>query len=147
VVASNAGVAAVRLSLNGFDTHQNQPGLHANLLRQLAEGLAALRGALVELERWNSTLVLTYAEFGRRVQENGSNGTDHGTANVHFALGGRVKGGFLGAAPRLDRLENGNLVHAVEFRSLYATVLERWWGVPSDRALGGRFPTLDLLKA
>jgi uncharacterized protein (DUF1501 family) len=147
VVASNAGVAAVRLSLNGFDTHQNQPGLHANLLRQLAEGLAALRGALVELDRWNSTFILTYAEFGRRVQENGSNGTDHGTANVHFALGGRVKGGFLGAAPRLDRLENGNLVHAVEFRSLYATVLERWWGVPSDRALGGRFPTLDLLKA
>jgi uncharacterized protein (DUF1501 family) len=87
VVASNAGVAAVRLSLNGFDSHQNQPVLHANLLRQLAEGLAALRSALVELERWNSTLVLTYAEFGRRAQENGSNGTDHGTANVHFALG------------------------------------------------------------
>jgi uncharacterized protein (DUF1501 family) len=147
VVASNAGVAAVRLSLNGFDTHQNQAALHANLLRQLAEGLVALRSALVELERWNSTLVLTYAEFGRRAQENGSNGTDHGTANVHFALGGRVKGGFLGAAPRLDRLENGNLVHAVEFRSLYATVLERWWGVPSSGVLGGRFPALDLLKA
>ena len=80
-------------------------------------------------------------------QENGSNGTDHGTANVHFALGGRVKGGILGAAPRLDRLENGNLVHAVEFRSLYATVLERWWGVPSSGVLGGRFPALDLLRA
>jgi uncharacterized protein (DUF1501 family) len=147
VVASNAGVAAVRLSLNGFDTHQNQPATHANLLRQLAEGLVALRGALVELDRWSSTLVVTYAEFGRRAQENGSNGTDHGTANVHFALGGRVKGGILGAAPRLDRLENGNLVHAVEFRSLYATVLERWWGVPSSGVLGGRFPALDLLKA
>ena len=147
VVASNAGVAAVRLSLNGFDTHQNQPAPHANLLRQLAEGLVAFRSALVELERWNSTLVLTYAEFGRRAQENGSNGTDHGTANVHFALGGRVKGGFLGAAPRLDRLENGNLAYAIEFRSLYATVLERWWGVPASGVLGGRFPTLDLLKA
>ena len=147
VVASNAGVAAVRLSLDGFDTHQNQPAPHASLLRQLAEGLAALRSALVELERWDSSLVLTYAEFGRRAQENGSNGTDHGTANVHFALGGRVKGGILGAAPRLDRLENGNLVHAVEFRSLYATVLERWWGVPSSGVLGGRFPALDLLKA
>jgi uncharacterized protein (DUF1501 family) len=147
VVASSAGVAAVRLSLSGFDTHQNQAALHANLLRQLAEGLVALRSALVELERWNSTLVLTYAEFGRRAQENGSNGTDHGTANAHFALGGRVKGGFHGAAPRLDRLENGNLAHAVEFRSLYATVLERWWGVPSSGILGGRFPALDLLKA
>jgi uncharacterized protein (DUF1501 family) len=147
VVASNAGVAAVRLTLNGFDTHQNQAGLHANLLRQLAEGLVALRSALAELGRWDSTLVVTYAEFGRRAQENGSSGTDHGTANVHFALGGRVKGGFLGAAPRLDRLEDGNLVHAVEFRSVYATVLERWWGVPSNGVLGGRFPTLDLVRS
>jgi uncharacterized protein (DUF1501 family) len=147
VVAANAGVAALRLSLNGFDTHQNQPGVHANLLRQLAEGLVALRGALVELDRWRSTLVLTYAEFGRRAQENGSNGTDHGTANVHFALGGTVRGGLVGPAPRLDRLENGNLVHAIEFRSLYATVLERWWGVPSSGVLGGRFAPLDLLRA
>ncbi len=58
-----------------------------------------------------------------------------------------MKGGFLGAAPRLDRLERGNLAHAVEFRSLYATVLERWWGVAASGVLGGRFPTLDLLKA
>lgn len=147
VIASDASVAAVRLSLNGFDTHQNQPQVHANLLRQLAEGLVALRAALVELKRWDSTLVMTYAEFGRRAQENGSNGTDHGTANAHFALGGRVRGGFFGAAPRLDRLDGGNLVHAVDFRSLYATALERWWGVPSAGPLGGRFPALDFLKA
>jgi uncharacterized protein (DUF1501 family) len=147
VVASDAGVAVIRISLNGFDTHQNQPGPHANLLRQLAEGLAALRGALGELDRWSSTLVMTYAEFGRRAQENGSSGTDHGTANVHFALGGRVRGGLYGEAPRLDRLENGNLAHAVDFRSLYATALERWWGVPSSGPLGGRFVPLDILKA
>jgi len=146
VVASDAGVAAVRITLNGFDTHQNQPGTHANLLRQLAEGLVALRAALQELGRWDSTLVVTYAEFGRRAQENGSNGTDHGTANAHFALGGRVKGGLYGEAPRLDRLEHGNLVHAVDFRSVYATVLERWWGVPATGPLGGRFAALDLVK-
>ena len=147
VIASEAGVAAVRLTLNGFDTHQNQPGAHANLLRQLAEGLVALRAALQELARWDSTLILTYAEFGRRAQENGSNGTDHGTANAHFALGGRVKGGLHGEAPRFDRLDGGNLVHAVDFRSVYATALEKWWGVPSAGALAGRFPTLDLLRA
>ena len=147
VVASEAGVAAVRITLNGFDTHQNQPGMHANLLRQLAEGLVALRAALQELGRWDSTLVLTYAEFGRRPQENGSNGTDHGTAAAHFALGGRVKGGLYGDAPRLDRLEGGNLTHAVDFRSLYATALERWWGVPSSGPLGGRFSPLDLVRA
>jgi uncharacterized protein (DUF1501 family) len=146
VVASAGGVAAVRISLNGFDTHQNQPGTHANLLRQLAEGLVALRAALEELGRWDSTLVVTYAEFGRRAQENGSNGTDHGTASAHFALGGRVKGGLYGEAPRLDRLEGGNLAYAVDFRSLYATVLERWWGVPAAGPLGGRFPALDLVK-
>jgi uncharacterized protein (DUF1501 family) len=147
VIASPTGVAVVRLTLNGFDTHQNQPVQHANLLKQLAEGLAALKSALVELGRWDSTLVLTYSEFGRRAQENGSNGTDHGTANVHFALGGRVAGGFHGAAPRLDRLEGGNLVHTVDFRALYATVLERWWGISSAAVLGGRFATLDLLRA
>jgi uncharacterized protein (DUF1501 family) len=146
VVASEAGVAAVRISLNGFDTHQNQPGTHANLLRQLGEGLVALRAALQELGRWDSTLVMTYAEFGRRPQENGSNGTDHGTAAAHFALGGRVKGGLYGDAPRLDRLEGGNLVHAVDFRSLYATALERWWGVPAAGPLGGRFAPLDLVR-
>jgi uncharacterized protein (DUF1501 family) len=66
VIASESGIAAVRLSLNGFDTHQNQPGIHANLLRQLAEGLVALKNALSELGRWDSTLIVTYAEFGRR---------------------------------------------------------------------------------
>ena len=146
VVASEAGVAAVRISLNGFDTHQNQPAAHANLLRQLADGLVALRAALQELGRWDSTLIVTYAEFGRRPQENGSNGTDHGTAAAHFALGGRVKGGLYGEAPRLDRLEGGNLVHAVDFRSVYATVLERWWGVPASGPLGGRFLPLELVK-
>lgn len=147
VVASPAGVAAVRLTLNGFDTHVNQPNIHANLLKQLGEGLAALKGALVELGRWDSTLVMTYAEFGRRPQENGSNGTDHGTANAHFLAGGRVRGGLYGQAPQLERLENGNLAHAVDFRSLYATALERWWGVPSAGALGGRYAPLDVLRA
>jgi uncharacterized protein (DUF1501 family) len=147
VVASPGGVAAVRLTLNGFDTHVNQPNIHANLLRQLGEGLAALRSALVELGRWNRTLVMTYAEFGRRPQENGSNGTDHGTANAHFVAGGRVRGGLYGQPPQLDRLENGNLVYAIDFRSLYATALERWWGVPAASALGGRYAPLDVLRA
>lgn len=148
VVASGADVAVLRLTLNGFDTHQNQPGIQANLLRQLAEGIAALKAALVEMNRWDRTLILTYAEFGRRPKENQSNGTDHGTANAHFALGGRVRGGLHGAPPALDRLDgNGNLPFAVDFRSLYATALERWWGIDSAGILGGRFGTLDILKA
>ena len=148
VIAGSDGVAVLRLTLNGFDTHQNQPGVHANLLRQLAQGLAALKAALIEMNRWDRTLILTYAEFGRRPQENRSNGTDHGTTNAHFALGGRVRGGLYGAPPALDRLDgNGNLPFAVDFRNLYATALERWWGIDSAGILGGRFETLPVLKA
>ncbi|HSA69995.1 MAG TPA: DUF1501 domain-containing protein [Burkholderiales bacterium] len=147
LAANPSGVAAVRVSLAGFDTHQNQPGLHQRLLGELAAGLAALKSALQEAKRWDSTLVMTYAEFGRRPQENNSNGTDHGTAAAHFIAGGRVKGGLYGEAPRLAELEGGNLRHGVDFRSLYATALERWWGLSSARALGGQFAPLDVLRA
>jgi uncharacterized protein (DUF1501 family) len=147
LAANEAGIGVIRLSLNGFDTHQNQPGVHPRLLGELAEGIAALKSALVEIRRWDSTLVMTYAEFGRRPQENASNGTDHGTVAAHFVAGGRVRGGLYGQAPQLDRLEGGNLAHAVDFRSLYATALERWWGVPSAGTLKGRFAAVDLLRA
>ncbi|HVB47411.1 MAG TPA: DUF1501 domain-containing protein [Burkholderiales bacterium] len=146
LAANRAGVAAVRISLNGFDTHHAQPGQQQRLLAELAGGLAALKSALIEIGRWDSTLAFTYTEFGRRPRENDTLGTDHGTANAHFVLGGRVRGGLYGQAPRFDDLEEGNLHYAVDFRSLYATALERWWGVDSARVLEGRFTGLDLLK-
>ena len=140
IVANPAGVAVVRVTLSGFDTHANQPATQARLLSELADGLDALQAALVELGKWDDTLVLTYAEFGRRPKENQNNGTDHGTASAHFALGGRVVGGLYGAAPDLARLStDGNPAYALDFRSVYATVLERWWGIDSRDALGGRF--------
>src|SRR5207302_11313931 len=130
VIANRSGVAVVRVTLSGFDIHSGQPGTQARLLGELAGGIVALKSALIELERWNDTLVLTYAEFGRRPKENLSQGTDHGTASVHFAFGGTVQGGMYGAAPALDRLDgNGNVAHAIEFRSVYATVLDNWWNV------------------
>lgn len=141
-------VAMLRLTLGSFDTHQNQQGTHAGLLRQLADGLVALKSAMVELNRWDRTLVMTYSEFGRRPKENLSMGTDHGTVAPHFALGGRVRGGLFGAAPNLARLDgSGNLAHAVDFRSVYATLLENWWGMGSGDILRGKFPTLDFLRA
>jgi uncharacterized protein (DUF1501 family) len=142
------GVAVVRLTLNGFDTHHDQPGQHENLLRQFSEGMAAMRGALIEMNRWDSTLVLTYSEFGRRAGENASRGTDHGTVAPHFIAGGAVQGGLYGVPPALDQLDkNGNLPVGVDFRSVYATVLERWWGIASQPVLGGRFATLPVLRA
>ncbi|WP_116140348.1 DUF1501 domain-containing protein [Trinickia diaoshuihuensis] len=142
------GVAAIRLTLNGFDTHQNQLGQHAALLAQLAQGLAAMRSSLIELGRWDDTLIMTYAEFGRRPHENESNGTDHGTVAPHFVAGGRVRGGLYGAAPDLARLDgNGNLPVGVDFRRMYATVLGPWWGLDASRVLRGRFDPLPLLRS
>lgn len=147
VAASRAGVAALKVSLNGFDTHSGQAGTHTRLLKELAEGLIALKGALDEIGRWNDTLVATYAEFGRRPRENASAGTDHGTASAHFVLGGRVKGGLYGQRPALDRLDgNGNLPFAVDFRDIYATLLERWWAANAMAVLRGRFTPLDFVK-
>jgi uncharacterized protein (DUF1501 family) len=148
VVANQAGVAVVRVTLTGFDTHSGQLATQARLLGDLASGVVALKSALVELGRWNSTLLLTYAEFGRRPKENLSQGTDHGTASVHFAAGGRVAGGLYGQQPPLDSLGgDGNTGFAIDFRSVYATVLDRWWGVPSVEPLGGRFAPVPLLRA
>ena len=141
------GVGVVRLTLNGFDTHQNQPGQQANLLRQFADSMVAMRSALQELGRWDSTLIMTYSEFGRRPGENQSNGTDHGTVAPHFVAGGRVRGGLLGSAPLLAHLDgSGNLPVGVDFRSIYATVLNQWWGMDSAAVLQGRFPTMPLLR-
>jgi len=147
VIANQAGVAVVRVTLSGFDTHSGQPGTQARLLGELAGGIVALKGALDELGKWSNTLLLTYAEFGRRPRENLSNGSDHGTSSVHFALGGRVAGGLYGEQPPLDRLSgDGNPGHAIDFRSVYATVLDRWWGVPSQGPLGGRFAPVPMLR-
>ena len=147
LVASNAGLATIRLTLSGFDTHAGQLGTHANLLTALSEGISALKSALIELDRWDSTLVMTYAEFGRRPKENQSGGTDHGTAAAHLVIGGKVRGGLYGQAPELNRLDgNGNLPFAVDFRSMYATVIDKWWGLDSSKILHGKFAAVDVLK-
>lgn len=148
MVASNAGMATIRLTLGSFDTHAGQLSAHASLLKELAEGISAFKAAMIELNRWDSTMVMTYSEFGRRPKENQSGGTDHGTASAHFVTGGRVIGGLYGQAPQLNRLDgSGNLAHAVDFRSLYATVIDQWWGGNSVPILHGKFEKLNLLKA
>jgi uncharacterized protein (DUF1501 family) len=146
-VLATGAVPVVRLTLNGFDTHQNQLGTHAALLTQLAEGLMALRSAMQELNVWGDTLLLTYSEFGRRPRENASMGTDHGTASVHFAIGGEVRGGLLGTSPALSQLDGtGNLAYSIDFRSVYATVLRDFLGLDARAALNGSFPQLPIFR-
>lgn len=150
VVASQkdkGGVPVITLTLGSFDTHQNQLGMHANLLKQLAEGMAALRSALTELGAWDRTLVMTFSEFGRRARQNNSNGTDHGTVAPHFVAGGAVRGGLYGQAPDLTRLDSTqNASYNTDFRQLYATVAKDWWGVNPDTVTRGRFEPLKFLK-
>ena len=129
LLASGFAVPAIKVSLTGFDTHAGQAAVHGRLLRQLADALAAFAAAMKSHGLWERVLVMTYAEFGRRVAENGSLGTDHGTAAPHFLLGGRVRGGLYGEQPPLDDLRDGNLAHRLHFRSLYATAAREWWGL------------------
>lgn len=146
LAANEAGISVVRLSLDGFDTHAYQMGRQESLLRQLGDGLAALRAALIEVGRWDSAVVATYAEFGRRPRENHTGGTDHGTASAHLVMGGPVRGGLYGVRPALDRLDGeGNLPHAIDFRAYYATFLERLWQADSGAILAGRFAPLDFI--
>ena len=147
-IAATGKVPVIRLALPGFDTHQGQIGTQANLLRIVAESVVALRGALQEQRLWDDTLLLTYSEFGRRPKENQTNGSDHGTASVMLAFGPRVRGGLHGDAPDLARLdENGNLRYSVDFRRVYAEVLESLWQIPSDRVLQRRFAPVGFLRA
>lgn len=148
VIAASPGVAAVRISLGSFDTHQGQAGTQQALLRQVGEGIDAIKRACIELGRWGDTAIVTYCEFGRRARENQSAGTDHGTANTHFVIGGAVKGGLYGEHPSLtDLTGDGNLRFATDYRSIYHTILSQWWGfsaAQSAAVLGGRYATLPL---
>ena len=146
LVRAGLPVAVLKAAQGGYDTHAGQAGRHPRLLGELAAALAALRRALEASGDWDRVLVMSYAEFGRRAAENASGGTDHGTAAPHLLMGGRVKGGLYGAPPDLARLEAGDIVHSLDFRRLYATAAEGWWGLPPSReALKGAKPLPGLL--
>jgi uncharacterized protein (DUF1501 family) len=145
LLVARTPIAVIKVSHGSFDTHSLQRAPHERLLKELAEALAAFRTVLKQERLWDQTLVLTYSEFGRRAAENGGQGTDHGTAAPHFLLGGRVRGGFHGQQPSLTHLTDGDLVHHVDFRSLYATVARRWWGTGSEFLGRREFPLIDCL--
>ncbi len=119
-----------RVKLDGFDTHEYQLNQHRSLLSQLANGLSGFQKALESDGEWDNTIVVTYSEFGRRVWENQSQGTDHGTAAPHFVLGGSVNGGLYGSAPVLDKLTHGeDPEFTTDYRALYGTILDNWFGI------------------
>lgn len=136
LIASNIDVPIYKVGLGGFDTHTHQKTQHSSLLNKLSTGLASFSQAMKQLGLWDNVLIMSYSEFGRRVAENGSGGTDHGAASVHFAMGGKVQGGLYGRQPSLEDLDNGDLKYNVDFRSLYATIDNHWLRQASQTVAG-----------
>jgi uncharacterized protein (DUF1501 family) len=135
----NSGVESrvYYLALSGFDTHVRQHEQQGRLLGELSDGLAALADDLQKNGEWQNTLVMVFSEFGRRVTQNASNGTDHGTANNVFLLSGALrKPGLLNAPASLADLDQGDLRYQVDFRSLYASILTDWLGADGQLVLG-----------
>lgn len=132
--------------LGGFDTHARQKPAHDRLMREFSEAMAAFCGDLKAQGNFDRVLVMTFSEFGRRVAENGSAGTDHGAAGPMFLFGGAVRAGLQGKAPSLTDLDRGDLRHQVDFRSVYATVLKGWLGADPLPILRRDFPLLDILR-
>ena len=146
LLASRVPVLAIKIAMGGFDTHANQAPTHERLLGVLANGLATLRRNLIAAGLWNEVVVMTYSEFGRRARQNASAGTDHGTAAPQFVFGGAVKGGLYGTYPSLADLQDGDLKHTVDFRSVLATMAQGCWGLQRD--FGLRQPQrLDFIAA
>ena len=131
------------VSLGGFDTHADEKQTHARLMAQLDQALTDFTGMLKGDPRGDGVVTVVYSEFGRRVAANASGGTDHGTAAAVFVVGQRVTGGFYGEEPSLADLDQGDLKFTTDFRSVYATVLERVLGVEAKVGLGSRFAPLD----
>lgn len=127
------------VSLDGFDTHANQPQAHAGLLRQWTEALAAFLKKMQDAGQQDRVLVVTFSEFGRRVAENASQGTDHGAAAPMFLAGPEFSKVVHGVNPDLSKLDDGDLRYSIDFRSVYAAVLESWLGTSSHKALGGDY--------
>jgi len=128
---------------NSFDTHVQQADLHSRLLMYTADAVRGFMDDVKRLGRGDDVAVVMFTEFGRRVEENGSLGTDHGTATPMFIVGHRVKGGLYGRHPSLTDLDDGNMKMTTDFRRVYATMIDEWLGVADTAAiLKGRFEPL-----
>jgi uncharacterized protein (DUF1501 family) len=144
LINANLGIRVLDVHLGGFDTHAEQPDWHAQLLAELDSGIASFFKYLSP--KWKDQVVLmTFSEFGRRPEENGDQGTDHGTASVVFVMGQNVKGGLYGEYPSLRNLDDyGNLRPSVDFRQVYGTVVSKWLKADQRDVLGRRYSQLDL---
>ena len=132
---------------NSFDTHVHQADLHSRLLMYTDDAVHGFMEDLERIGRGNDVAVMMFTEFGRRVEENASQGTDHGTAGPMFVVGKGVKGGFFGKTPSLTDLDDGNLKMTTDFRRVYATMIAEWMGYQDTASiLKGKFPPLGIFS-
>ncbi|XWW45630.1 DUF1501 domain-containing protein [Fibrella sp. USSR17] len=146
LIQSGVSTSVYYISISGFDTHINQPNQQERLLRQYADAVKAFMGDMKATDRQNDVLLMTFSEFGRRVKQNASNGTDHGTANNVFLVGGGLTPGkVFNEAPNLTNLDEGDLKYTVDFRNIYATLLRDWLKTDDTAILGRKFDTLGFV--
>lgn len=146
LIQSGVGTSVYYVSISGFDTHINQPGQQERLLGQYADAVGAFMTDLKAAGRQNDVLLMTFSEFGRRVKQNASHGTDHGTANNVFLVGGGLPARrVLNEAPNLTSLTDGDLTYSVDFRQIYATLLRDYLGADDVAILGRKFESLKIV--
>jgi uncharacterized protein (DUF1501 family) len=145
LVAGNFPTRVYYAHQGGYDTHQQQLASHERLLGDMAESVAAFFADLRQQKNADKVVVLAFSEFGRRVQENGSAGTDHGAAGPMFVFGEKVRGGIHGAPPDLANLLGGDVKPQIDFRQVYAAILEGWLGTNAERVLGKKYERVPLV--
>lgn len=146
LIFSDINTKVYYVSLGSFDTHVNQDNQQKRLFTELNDAVKAFTTDLKNNNRFNDVLMMTFSEFGRRVSQNASNGTDHGTANnMFFISGGLKEKGMLNAMPDLADLNEGDLKHKVDFKNVYATVLNKWLGADDKLILGQKYKRMDFI--
>ncbi len=146
LIFSDINTKVYYVSLGSFDTHVNQEGTQKRLFTELNDAVKAFTTDLKKNNRFNDVLLMSFSEFGRRVAQNASGGTDHGTANNMFLISGGLKQkGILNALPNLADLNDGDLKHTIDFKNVYATVLNKWLGADDKLILGKQFDKLDFV--
>ncbi len=146
-IKAGAGARVYYAIQSGYDTHAVQLPAQAQLLGDFSRAIRAFLDDLAAAKLADGVVLMAFSEFGRRPTENGSLGTDHGTAGPVFLAGPRLKAGLIGETPRLGELVDGDLKWSIDFRRVYATLLDQWLGLPAETVLGQRFEPLPILKA
>ncbi len=147
LIQKGLGTRIYYVQLAGFDTHADQAKTHGELMGELSSSIGSFFKAIGEGEAADRVALMTYSEFGRRVKENGSRGTDHGSGSSMFVAGKKVAGGLIGKHPSISDLADGDLRYHTDFRRVYASLLEDWLGVDSRMVLGDAFEKLPLIEA